>query len=205
MMETTNTSQITLPMDMQHWEQGLSLRDFVAQMTVDREAMTRRFEAVQPSKEERVAASALQRPLRVLVMTEDWCGDCLMSLPILARLTEVAPDMKARVFIRTRWPDLQAWFAANNITAIPIFGFLDEDFQLIGTWVERSKAANERIKRWKEEHPETQAIQQDASLSKEKRKTRLAHIYTGLKTEMETWYAESLQAATVQEIVDILK
>lgn len=165
----------------------------------------RRLETVQLSKQERVAASALQRPLRVLVMTEDWCGDCLMSLPILARLTEVAPDMKARVFIRTRWPDLQAWFAANNITSIPIFGFLDEDFQLIGTWVERSKAANERIKRWKEEHPETQAIQQDASLSKEKRKTRLAHIYTGLKTEMETWYAESLQAATVQEIVDILK
>lgn len=205
MMETTNTSQVTLPMDMQHWEQGLSLRDFVAQMTVDREAMTCRFEAVQLSTEERVAASALKRPLRVLVMTEDWCGDCLMSLPILARLTEVAPDMKERVFIPTRWLDLQAWFAAKNITDIPIFGFLDEDFQLIGTWVERSKAANERIKRWKEEHPKTQAIKQDASLSKEKRKTRLAHIYTGLKTEMETWYAESLQAATVQEIVDILK
>lgn len=192
-------------MDASRWKQGLTLRDFVAQMGVDQEAMMRRLETVQLSKQERVAASALQRPLRVLVMTEDWCGDCLMSLPILARLTEVAPDMKARVFIRTRWPDLQAWFAANNITSIPIFGFLDEDFQLIGTWVERSKAANERIKRWKEEHPETQAIQQDASLSKEKRKTRLAHIYTGLKTEMETWYAESLQAATVQEIVDILK
>lgn len=192
-------------MNASRWKQGLTLPDFVAQMSVDQDIMMRRLETVQLSEEERVAAAALQRPLRVLVMTEDWCTDCLMNLPILARLTEAAPAMETRVFIRSRWPELQAWFAAGGIAAIPVFAVLDEAFQLIGTWVERPKAANERIKRWKEEHPETQAIQQDASLSKEKRKTRLAHIYTGLKIEMETWYAESLQAATVQEIVDILK
>lgn len=192
-------------MDASRWKQGLTLPDFVAQMSVDRDIMMRRLETVQLSEEERVAAAALQRPLRVLVMTEDWCTDCLMNLPILARLTEAAPAMETRVFIRSRWPELQAWFAASGIAAIPVFAVLDEAFQLIGTWVERPKAANERIKRWQEEHPQAQAIRQDASLSAEERKARLAPIYAGLKAEMETWYAEGLQAAAAKEILEVLK
>ncbi|HAX70228.1 MAG: hypothetical protein DPW18_00300 [Chloroflexi bacterium] len=208
MLKMTNTSvvsQTALPIDDLRWDQGLTLPEFVAQMSVDQEAMTRRLETVQLSEEEHAAAAALQRPIRVLVMTEDWCVDCLMNLPILARLTEAAPDMEVRVFLRSRWPDLQAWFAASDITSIPVFAFLDKPFRLIGTWVERSKAAHARLALWNEEHPEVSAIRRDESLSREERKARLDPIFERLKADMETWYAEGLQAATVREIMEILQ
>ena len=192
-------------MDASVWERGFDLREFVAQMTVNREAMTRRFETVQLTPSERAAVAEIQRPLRVLVMTEDWCGDSLMNLPILARLTEAAPDMEARLFIRSRWPDLRAWFAERQITAVPVFAFLDENFQYLGAWVERPKAAYARMAQWNEAHPEVSAIQKDESLSKEERQARLDPIFERLKADMETWYADELQAAAVQEILEILK
>jgi hypothetical protein len=208
MLEMTNTSvvsQTALPIDDLRWEQGLTLPDFAAQMTVNREAMTRRFETVQLTASERATFAEIQRPMRVLVMTEDWCGDSLMNLPILARLTEAAPNMEARLFVRSRHPDLQDWFAERQITAVPVFAFLDENFQYLGAWVERSQAANERMAEWNEAHPEVSAIQKDESLSKEERKARLSPILDRLKVEMETWYADELQAAAVQEILEILK
>jgi hypothetical protein len=206
MIETAASSktQSDLPMNAELWEQGLSLRDFIDQMTANQEAMARRFATVRLSEGNCAIFAAIQHPIRVLVMSEDWCGDSLMNLPILARLAEAAPGMELRVFIRSREPDLDHYYRERGITKIPVFTFMDANFSEIATWVERSKAARERLAEWHAAHPEIEAMRHDPALDDEERRARLREIGVKLLPEMESWYIDRLQQATVEELKEIL-
>src|SRR5437879_10698896 len=46
------------------------------------------------------------KKLNVLVITEDWCGDALYNLPVMAKMVEGNPNIEMRVFLRDKNPDL---------------------------------------------------------------------------------------------------
>ncbi len=93
-------------MNSARWGTGLTLSQFLEGMTTNREAMDRRLSAVTLLEQDRDDLVQLTQPIHVLVMTEDWCGDSVMNLPILVRMAEVVPHMDLRVFIRSQVPDL---------------------------------------------------------------------------------------------------
>ena len=101
--------------------------------------MTRRLASVQLTSAERSAFARYHGRMHVLVMTEDWCGDALMNLPILARIVEALPDADLRVFVRTTAVELNAYYTGRDVTKIPVITFLDQDFRELGTWVERPR------------------------------------------------------------------
>ncbi len=192
------------PMDGARWRTGQTLEEFAATMQTNREATERRLHEVILPEADRADFARIKTPIHALVMTEDWCGDGVMNLPILARIVEAAPAMDMRVFIRSQAPDLNAHFVARGITHIPVFTFLDTDFNEIGTWVERPQAAHDRIKAWLSSHPEVEAIRTDPALTDEERRARLHVVGEGMLAEMEGWYADGLQQATVNELKSLL-
>lgn len=73
------------------WEQGITLPGLIEVMEVNREAMARRYHAITLTVEEKARLAGLTAPRKLLVLTEEWCSDCLMNLPILAKIVEAAP------------------------------------------------------------------------------------------------------------------
>jgi hypothetical protein len=196
-----------IPMDIIRWQLGCSLDEFVAGMKTNQADMRRRLREAELPESDRsyfTRFQSFQSPIHVLVMTEDWCGDSLMNLPILARIVEAAPGMDQRIFVRSESPDLNDYFATRSITHIPVVAFLDAGFNEMGTWVERSQAAHTRVKLWLESHSEFRAIRDDATLTPDEKKARLREMTAGLTAEMEGWYARDLQAATVHELATLL-
>ncbi|HEY3257897.1 MAG TPA: thioredoxin family protein, partial [Gemmatimonadaceae bacterium] len=47
-----------------------------------------------------------QQPWHLLVLSEDWCGDSMNTLPLVARLTGAFPAMNMRIIGRDSNPDL---------------------------------------------------------------------------------------------------
>ena len=138
-------------------------------------------------------------------MTEDWCGDSLLNLPILAHIIAAAPGMDLRVFPRSLWPQLDAYYRARDVTHIPVFSFLNADFQAPRTWVERPQLAHTRLAAWYAAHPDVTAARLDASLDPDARRQRLRELTAGLLDEMEGWYnAQGAQQATIDEIKNLL-
>ena len=88
----------------------------------------------------------------------------------------------------------------RGIKNIPVFTFFDSEFREIDTWVERSQEAHARMVQWREENPVYEAIRTDSSLSQEEKHARLRPVVEPLRAQMEQWYADALQAATVAEI-----
>ena len=71
---------------------------------------------------------------RLLVMTEDWCGDAVNLVPPIAGLAERADNMDVRMIGRDAHPDLMAAHLTRGSRSIPVAILLDEDFRMRGWW-----------------------------------------------------------------------
>ncbi|HKG90976.1 MAG TPA: thioredoxin family protein [Gemmatimonadaceae bacterium] len=81
---------------------------------------------------------ALPGRWQLLVLSEDWCGDAFNTVPVLAKLADLAPNLELRVLGRDANPDLMdAHLSPTGARAIPVVMVLDEDFVERGWWGSR--------------------------------------------------------------------
>lgn len=78
--------------------------------------------------------AALPRPVHVLAIAEDWCGDVVRHVPVLQLLAAAAPNLVVRYVSRIQHPDLFARFLTLGGESIPVFIFLSADFAECGRW-----------------------------------------------------------------------
>jgi len=93
--------------------------------------------------------SALQRPVHVIAIAEDWCGDVVRHVPVLQRLADAAPNLKVRFITREQYPDVFVRFLTNGGEAIPKFIFLNDAFVECGNWGPMPEGCRELIARGK--------------------------------------------------------
>ena len=93
--------------------------------------------------------ASLPRPVRVVAIAEDWCGDVVRHVPVLARLEEAAPQLEVRFISREQHPDVFVRFLTNGGEAIPKFIFLSETWVECGNWGALPDACRELIARGK--------------------------------------------------------
>jgi hypothetical protein len=192
------------PIDHAVWEYGLTLQAYIDQMETHREAMQRRYREVHLSDAETRQFASIDQQIYLAVLTEEWCNDCLMNLPILARIAEATPHMEMKVYVRRQWLRLREYFTSQDIHSIPVAAFLDEDFHLIGTWIERPYAAHEWLESWKAAHPEVEITRKRADLSSDEKKALLKDVTAQMLVDMEVAYRQNLQSETVCEVAALL-
>lgn len=141
------------------FEQGMTYDQFKAQMTrnQDRFAANERALALDPT--DLAVFQNLPRPLNVLVLAEDWCGDVVDNLPILGRLAKESGKLNVRVFLRDQNLDLiDQYLKEGQFRSIPVFVFFDDQFNELGRFTERLASVTERRTQQRREiyarHPE---------------------------------------------------
>jgi hypothetical protein len=149
----------SMTLDRARFEQGLTYDGFKDQMTRNRERLEENEKRVAFRPVDLAAFKGLPRPLHVAVLAEDWCGDVIANLPVLARLAEESGKLDVRVFLRDQNDDImERYLNQGKYKSIPVFIFLDEAFSELGHWVERPASVTElRSKRRSEifaAHPE---------------------------------------------------
>lgn len=138
---------------------GLTYDGYKAAMTRNRERVEANESRVTIDPETLRVFRALPRPLKVVVLAEDWCGDVIANLPVLGRLAAAVDTLDVRVFYRDQNLDLmERWLNQGKYQSIPVFAFFDEDFRELGHWIERPSSVTElRAKKRREifaAHPE---------------------------------------------------
>jgi len=127
-----------MTIDRARFATGMSYDAFKGQMTRNRERLEENERRVEIRPEDLAAFRDLPRPLHVLVLAEDWCGDVIANLPVLARLARESGKLDVRVFLRDQNDDImQAYLNQGQYKSIPVFVFFDGDFREIGHWIER--------------------------------------------------------------------
>jgi selT/selW/selH-like putative selenoprotein len=122
----------------ERFEQGLTYSAFKEQMTRNRDRLEHNEQTVEFSPDDLAYFSNLPEALNVLVLAEDWCGDVIANLPVLARLAEKTGTLNLRIFLRDQNLDLMdQYLYKGEFRSIPVFVFFDQAFRELGYWIER--------------------------------------------------------------------
>lgn len=139
--------------------QGLTYQAYRAQMTRNQERFDANERRIKLDPGDLEAFKRLPRPLPVLVLAEDWCGDVIDNLPILGRLAAESGKLDLHIFPRDQHPDLMdQYLNQGQFRSIPVFVFFDEDLKELGHFIERPASVTERRAQLRREmfaeHPE---------------------------------------------------
>ena len=186
------------------WNIGMTSEEYVSQMNTFQKEMLRRINDLRITSAEFDRVRNIDQGRKLLVLTESWCKDSLMNLPIILKIAEASEKIELRIFDRTKNEALTTFFKSEGLSNIPICWIMDEDFSKRGHWVERPKKAYRLIEEWKLDHPELRAIDNDSSLTAEEKTEKKQPILDKLLDEMWNWYDTELQSETVKEIYKIL-
>ena len=191
--------------DSRVWGKGYTIAQYVDGMLYYQKEMQERLRnlRITPSECQKLKNFNLSR--KILVLTESWCADSLMNVPIVMKMAECAPNLEIKVYIRKENPDLEDFFHNKQIEKIPIFWIMNSDYEMVGYWSERPKAAHKMVARWKKENPEFDRIRLDEKLDPTERLRQFSPYKAKYVDEMWNWYDTELQSDTINEVFAILQ
>jgi thiol-disulfide isomerase/thioredoxin len=124
--------------DSERFAEGLTVEEYVQGMRKNRELFEQNYGSVALREEDVRFLAEGTRVSKVLVLAEDWCGDVLRYVPMVARLAEEIPSWEVRIFYRDDNPDLaENWKKHGLFRAIPIIVFFDEHFNELANFIEK--------------------------------------------------------------------
>src|SRR6185369_17066243 len=86
----------------ERFEQGMTFQQYLDQMGTNKETFAKFLAEIKIRPEDKEALAKLGKKLKLMVITEDWCGDALYNVPVLAKLVEGNPNIETRVFLRDK-------------------------------------------------------------------------------------------------------
>jgi len=126
---------------------------------------------------------ALHGHWHLLILNEDWCGDSINIVPIIAKLSESVSNVDVRILARDQNLDIMdAHLTGGKSRSIPIVILLNPEFEECGWWGPRPRA----LQKW--------VVEEGMALSKEER-----------YREIRTFYARDRGLTTMSEIVEMLE
>lgn len=118
---------------------------------------------------------------RLLVLSEDWCGDASNLVPVLARFADDAPELDLRILKRDEHPEVMDLYLTNGSRSIPLAIILDDRGDAVGRWGPRPGYLQEFVMR----------------------ERRIAErSLTEIYKEIRRWYATDRGHSTIRELVD---
>ncbi|MBB6672577.1 thioredoxin family protein [Cohnella nanjingensis] len=139
--------------------QGISPRQFMDGMEKNKEAFAANYEQFAwPDDKLREFFESLNNrdDLRSMIITADWCGDALRSVPVIFRALETA-GIATEVMIIEQHYDLLDQHLTLGGRSIPIVLFTDTGGHLLGKWGPRPQHVQDVMVAFKEANPDREA------------------------------------------------
>ena len=127
-------------------------------------------------------AQALPGKWHLLILSADWCGDAVNTVPVVIRLAEVAPNVDIRLLDRDENLDLMDAHLTNGSRSIPVVMVFDEQWRERGWWGPRPR----ELQRW--------VMEEGKALPKAER-----------YREVRRWYARDRGRTTIEEVLAVLE
>ena len=118
----------------------------------------------------------------LLALSEDWCGDAVNTVPVVAKLAALSPNVELRVLARDENLDLMDAHLTGTSRSIPIVILLDAEYRERDWWGPRPTALQDSVSgEWK--------VLEKSSRYREAR----------------MWYARDRGRTTLEEVVSMLE
>lgn len=123
--------------DRELFNAALSWEAYLESMTSNYRLLLQKLSEFRLPPHEEDFWSRFDRPLNILVLTEDWCQTSVTALPPLVSIAKIAPTITLRVFRLSEVLDLARALLEDEYPPIPVFLLYDESFTELGRFVEQ--------------------------------------------------------------------
>jgi thiol-disulfide isomerase/thioredoxin len=190
----------------ERFESGLTYDQWKAQMTRNRERHDANERDLKLSADDIAAFKKLKKPVNVLMLAEDWCGDVIANTPIVGRIAQETGALNVRVFLRDQNEDLMDQYLKDGkYKSIPAVVFFDDDFNELGRWIERPNSVTElREKKRRElyeKNPEFGSPSDPPDKLPEEARIKLTQAIGSMREETKS-FADSEVVREIREIVE---
>ncbi|SFA91637.1 Thioredoxin [Lentibacillus halodurans] len=170
-------------MDLHQWfEKGMDPDTYIDSMQENKENLLHIYDHFTPREDKDFIQELTAKNLRVIVLTEDWCGDAMLNIPILLHMTERA-NIPVRLLLRDQNLELMDQYLTNGKSrSIPIFIFIDEDGNEAAKWGPRA----EKIQQFVDESRENLPSKDDENY-KEKAKEMYLFMSKSFRDHTDFW------------------
>ena len=133
----------------QRFSEGFNYPNYIDQIKVNKARFEGYYNDTQISAADTAAFRELVQksngPAKMMVIGEDWCGDVIRGMPVLARIAEAA-GMEMSIFPRDQHHDIMNEFLKNGEwMSIPVAVFYTKDHNYICHWIERPAVAEREM------------------------------------------------------------
>lgn len=166
-----------------YFEKSKDINTYIDEMTTNKEALLNIYNDFEmPNDDPDLESLKSSNYAKVLIISEDWCGDAMMNVPILKHIGEtLALDM--RVFHRDDDTNLIDQYLTNGRSrSIPIFVFLNENDEQEAVWGPRAKSAQNFVNQIFSKLPETSDPEYDDA-----KQSAHVEITNRFKTDAHLW------------------
>ena len=125
----------------ERFNEGLTYEQYLDQITQNKDRFIENGEKAELKPEDVETFKNLPEPINVLVIGEDWCGDVVAGLPVLAKLADQVDTLNVRIFLRDQNEDLMnQYLKEGQFKSIPVVVFFDQQMRELGHFIERPAA-----------------------------------------------------------------
>lgn len=170
-------------MELNEWfQKGLTPAEYINSMETHKANLKHIYEHFTLPDDADFFRKLKENRLRSVVITEDWCGDAMLNVPILLRVAEEA-EMPVRMILRDNNLELMDQYLTNGTSrSIPIFIFINEKGEEVTTWGPRAPKIQQFSDDKKSELPET-----DAEYYKQKSRELIDFMSQTFRDEPSFW------------------
>jgi hypothetical protein len=181
-MSTISTPPEAVANHETDWARGIPWESYLNEEVIEHAELWRGvWERTRSPAEQLDRLDRIGGTWRLLVLSEDWCGDASNTVPVLARFAEDSPQLELRVLKRDENLELMDLYLTNGSQSIPLAIVLDQEGNAVGRWGPRPVELQEMVIREKRagERP-------------------MSEIYK----DTRRWYAMDRGVTTIRELVD---
>lgn len=133
-------------MTLNDWfEKAISPDVYIEGMETNKDGLLSIYDNFELPEDKAFIEHLQNQNLRAIVLTEDWCGDAMLNVPILLRIAKEA-NMDVRMLLRDENLELMDQYLTNGkARSIPIFIFIDEDGREVGKWGPRAQVIQDFV------------------------------------------------------------
>ena len=133
----------------ERFQKGFTYQDYIGQIKVNKARFDGFYENFKVAPEDAAALKQLagrpKGPAKMLVLGEDWCGDVIRGMPMLARVADAA-GLEMSIFPRDQHHDIMNEYLKNGEwMSIPVAVFYTKEHDYICHWIERPISAELEI------------------------------------------------------------
>ncbi|MEN2465528.1 thioredoxin family protein [Ornithinibacillus sp. FSL M8-0202] len=145
-------------MSLNHWfNKAIPSQEYIDAMESHKENLLHIYNSFTLPEDEEFFSTLTNQHLRVIVITEDWCGDAMLNTPILLHLAEKT-NMEVRMILRDQNLELMDQYLTNGKSrSIPIFIFIDESGNEVAKWGPRAESVQQFVDTIRAELPNKEA------------------------------------------------